>query len=159
MRQNVGVMRPLQWSGQQFCAFLSYVYVLQFYDYLQLYPWAVNMQADSAHCIYSEGFTDKHELQIILLFLFLAIYLHIMQGNLALVLLVLVDLWLHTLHAWFFDTKSSNLFGVITEEKQAPLTITPRDGLKILLPVSTTLHSQEQRLKDAMKNILKEIIV
>ena len=40
----------------------------------------------------------------------------------------------------------------------ALLTVTPRDPLKILLPVSTTFHSQDQRLKDAMKNILRDTI-
>ncbi|XP_049636734.1 LOW QUALITY PROTEIN: olfactory receptor 5T2-like [Suncus etruscus] len=54
-----------------------------------------------------KGFTDKMELQIILFFLFLAIYLFTMVGNLGLVLLVIADTRLHNPMYYFLSVLSS----------------------------------------------------
>ncbi|XP_042762408.1 olfactory receptor 5T2-like [Panthera leo] len=54
-----------------------------------------------------KGFTDKLELQTILFFLFLAIYLFIMMGNLVLVSLVIGDSRLHNPMYYFLSVLSS----------------------------------------------------
>ncbi|XP_032215755.1 olfactory receptor 5T2-like [Mustela erminea] len=54
-----------------------------------------------------KGFTEKPELQIILFFLFLAIYLFTMMGNLLLVLLVIGDCRLHNPMYYFLSVLSS----------------------------------------------------
>ncbi|XP_044116974.1 olfactory receptor 5T2-like [Neovison vison] len=54
-----------------------------------------------------KGFTEKPELQIILFFLFLAIYLFTMMGNLLLVLLVIGDSRLHNPMYYFLSVLSS----------------------------------------------------
>uniref|UniRef100_A0A452UV44 Olfactory receptor n=1 Tax=Ursus maritimus TaxID=29073 RepID=A0A452UV44_URSMA len=54
-----------------------------------------------------KGFTDKPELQTILFFLFLAIYLFTMMGNLVLVVLVIGDSRLHNPMYYFLSVLSS----------------------------------------------------
>ncbi|XP_002926898.2 olfactory receptor 5T2-like [Ailuropoda melanoleuca] len=54
-----------------------------------------------------KGFTDKPELQTILFFLFLAIYLFTMMGNLVLVVLVIGDSRLHNPMYYFLSMLSS----------------------------------------------------
>ena len=54
-----------------------------------------------------KGFTDKPELQSILFFLFLAIYLFTLIGNLGLVVLVMVDPRLHNPMYYFLSALSS----------------------------------------------------
>ncbi|XP_032702384.1 olfactory receptor 5T2-like [Lontra canadensis] len=54
-----------------------------------------------------KGFTEKPELQIILFFLFLAIYLFTMMGNLLLVLLVIGDSRFHNPMYYFLSVLSS----------------------------------------------------
>ncbi|XP_011382894.1 olfactory receptor 5T2-like [Pteropus vampyrus] len=54
-----------------------------------------------------KGFTDKPELQIILFFLFLAIYLFTLIGNLGLIVLVMVDPRLHNPMYYFLSVLSS----------------------------------------------------
>ncbi|XP_039709081.1 olfactory receptor 141-like, partial [Pteropus medius] len=54
-----------------------------------------------------KGFTDNPELQIILFFLFLAIYLFTLIGNLGLIVLVMVDSRLHNPMYYFLSVLSS----------------------------------------------------
>ncbi|XP_024418362.2 olfactory receptor 5T7 isoform X2 [Desmodus rotundus] len=54
-----------------------------------------------------KGFTDNLELQIVLFFLFLAIYLFTLMGNLGLILLVIGDSWLHNPMYYFLSVLSS----------------------------------------------------
>ncbi|ELK08704.1 Olfactory receptor 1086 [Pteropus alecto] len=54
-----------------------------------------------------KGFTDKPELQIILFFLFLAIYLFTLIGNLGLIVLVMGDPRLHNPMYYFLSALSS----------------------------------------------------
>ncbi|XP_011381502.1 olfactory receptor 5T2-like [Pteropus vampyrus] len=54
-----------------------------------------------------KGFTDNPELQIILFFLFLAIYLFTLIGNLGLIVLVMVDPRLHNPMYYFLSVLSS----------------------------------------------------
>ncbi|XP_049747537.1 olfactory receptor 5T2-like [Elephas maximus indicus] len=53
-----------------------------------------------------KGFTDNHELQVVLFFLFLAIYLFTPTGNLGLVALVIEDSWLHIPMYYFLSVLS-----------------------------------------------------
>ncbi|KAM5225807.1 LOW QUALITY PROTEIN: olfactory receptor 5T2-like [Hipposideros larvatus] len=53
------------------------------------------------------GFTDKLELQFILFFLFLAVYLFTLVGNLGIVVLVMGDSWLHNPMYYFLSVLSS----------------------------------------------------
>ncbi|XP_036182812.1 olfactory receptor 5T2-like [Myotis myotis] len=54
-----------------------------------------------------KGFTDKFELQILLFFLFLAIYLFTLMGNLGLLALVIGHSWLHNPMYYFLSVLSS----------------------------------------------------
>ncbi|XP_062932151.1 olfactory receptor 5T2-like [Cynocephalus volans] len=54
-----------------------------------------------------KGFTDNDELQITFFFLFLAIYLFTLMGNLGLIILVIGDSRLHTLMYYFLSVLSS----------------------------------------------------
>ncbi|XP_049746344.1 olfactory receptor 5T2-like [Elephas maximus indicus] len=70
-------------------------------------PWSVNMKNDTEVTTFVlTGFTDNLELQVVLFFLFLAIYLFTVTGNLGLVVLVIGDSRLHNPMYYFLSVLS-----------------------------------------------------
>nr|XP_010600255.2 olfactory receptor 1086-like [Loxodonta africana] len=79
-------------------------------DYINIFksvPQSVNMKNETeVNTFVLKGFTDNHELQVILFFLFLTIYLFTVTGNLGLVVLVIGDSRLHNPMYYFLSVLS-----------------------------------------------------